>query len=197
MTCSPSPLGKPTYGGIGTSAADLHHYLNLTAFCLRPRGLEARISPIVGYLLAGILIGPHTPGFTADMKIAEELSEIGVVLLMFGVGLHFSVEDFMEVRKIALVGAIGRILVDDADGHGACVVLGLAALGRHPVRPCALGCQYRRAAARLRRAQHSQKHGRPHRHRLVDRRRPCDDLGPRPNPRAGRNQSRHAHPSTC
>lgn len=79
---------------------------------------KLRISPIVGYLLAGILLGPHTPGFTADMKIAEELSEIGVVLLMFGVGLHFSLEDFMEVRKIALVGAIGRIIATTLMGMG-------------------------------------------------------------------------------
>ena len=52
-----------------------------------------RIPPIVGYLLAGVLIGPFSPGFTADLSIAEELSEIGIVLLMFGVGLHFSLKD--------------------------------------------------------------------------------------------------------
>jgi CPA2 family monovalent cation:H+ antiporter-2 len=67
---------------------------------------KLRIPPIVGYLLAGILIGPYTPGFVGDIKIAEELSEIGIVLLMFGVGLHFSVKDLMEVRKIALPGAV-------------------------------------------------------------------------------------------
>ncbi|MEZ0259923.1 MAG: cation:proton antiporter [Alphaproteobacteria bacterium] len=70
---------------------------------------KLRISPIVGYLLAGILVGPHTPGFAADMQIASELSEIGVVLLMFGVGLHFSLSDFAEVKKIALTGALTRI----------------------------------------------------------------------------------------
>lgn len=67
---------------------------------------KLRIPPIVGYLLAGIMIGPYTPGFVGDLKIAEQLSEIGIVLLMFGVGLHFSVKDLMSVRKIALPGAV-------------------------------------------------------------------------------------------
>jgi CPA2 family monovalent cation:H+ antiporter-2 len=68
-----------------------------------------RLSPIVGYLIAGILIGPHTPGFVADLHIAEQLSEVGILLLMFGVGLHFSVRDLWAVRKIALPGAIVQI----------------------------------------------------------------------------------------
>jgi monovalent cation:H+ antiporter-2, CPA2 family len=70
--------------------------------------LAARIKlpPLVGYLLAGILVGPFTPGFVADGHIAAQLSEIGVMLLMFGVGLHFSLNDLMSVRKIALPGAI-------------------------------------------------------------------------------------------
>ncbi len=70
---------------------------------------KLRLSPLVGYIFAGILVGPHSPGFIADIHIAEQLSEIGVVLLLFGVGLHFSIEDFMEVRKIASFGAITRI----------------------------------------------------------------------------------------
>ncbi len=70
---------------------------------------KLRIPPIVGYLLAGVVIGPHTPGFVADIHLAEQLSEIGIVLLMFGVGLHFSLQDLMEVRKIALPGAIVQI----------------------------------------------------------------------------------------
>ena len=69
-----------------------------------------RIPPIVGYLLAGVLIGPFSPGFTADLSIAEELSEIGIVLLMFGVGLHFSLKDLMDVKKIAVPGAIAQIV---------------------------------------------------------------------------------------
>ncbi len=70
-----------------------------------------KLSPLVGYILAGILIGPHTPGFIADIHTAEQLSEIGIVLLMFGVGLHFSIHDFMEVRKIAATGALLRIAI--------------------------------------------------------------------------------------
>ncbi|WP_020183039.1 YbaL family putative K(+) efflux transporter [Methylotenera sp. 1P/1] len=65
-----------------------------------------KLSALVGYLVAGILIGPATPGFVADVHIASQLSEIGVMLLMFGVGLHFSINDLMAVRRIAIPGAI-------------------------------------------------------------------------------------------
>jgi CPA2 family monovalent cation:H+ antiporter-2 len=74
-------------------------------------GLVARrlgLSPIVGYLIAGVLIGPHTPGVVGDAKIAAELAEIGVILLMFGVGLHFSLKDLLAVRSIAVPGALGQ-----------------------------------------------------------------------------------------
>ena len=57
-----------------------------------------KIPPLVGYLLAGVLVGPHTPGFVADQHLALELAEIGVILLMFGVGLHFSLKDLLSVR---------------------------------------------------------------------------------------------------
>jgi monovalent cation:H+ antiporter-2, CPA2 family len=67
---------------------------------------KCRLPAIVGYLLAGILIGPATPGFVADVNIASQLSEIGVMLLMFGVGLHFSIHDLLAVKRIALPGAI-------------------------------------------------------------------------------------------
>jgi K+:H+ antiporter len=77
-----------------------------------------KLPPLVGYLLAGIVIGPGTPGFVADIKIAGELAEIGVMLLMFGVGLHFSINDLMSVRKIALPGAIVQIAVASAMGAG-------------------------------------------------------------------------------
>jgi monovalent cation:H+ antiporter-2, CPA2 family len=70
-----------------------------------------RISPLAGYLLAGIAIGPFTPGFIADQKLANELAEIGVILLMFGVGLHFSLEDLLSVRAIAIPGAIIQIVL--------------------------------------------------------------------------------------
>ena len=75
-----------------------------------------KMPPLMGYLIAGILIGPSTPGFQADMGLATQLAEIGVMLLMFGVGLHFSLQDLMSVRKIAIPGAIFQIL--------AAVVLG-------------------------------------------------------------------------
>lgn len=68
-----------------------------------------KLPPLVGYLIAGMLIGPHTPGFVADMELAGQLAEIGVMLLMFGVGLHLSVDDLLSVRKIALPGAIVQI----------------------------------------------------------------------------------------
>jgi CPA2 family monovalent cation:H+ antiporter-2 len=69
------------------------------------------LSPIVGYLLAGVLIGPHTPGYVGDSHSASQLAEIGVILLMFGVGLHFHFKDLLAVRKIAVPGAVGQSLV--------------------------------------------------------------------------------------
>jgi CPA2 family monovalent cation:H+ antiporter-2 len=69
------------------------------------------LSPIVGYLLAGIAVGPGTPGFVADKHLADQMAEIGVILLMFGVGLHFHVKDLLAVRKVAIPGAIGQSLV--------------------------------------------------------------------------------------
>lgn len=70
-----------------------------------------RLSPLIGYLVAGIVVGPFTPGLVADSGIAQQLSEIGVILLMFGVGLHFSIGDLWSVRKIAIPGAIFQILI--------------------------------------------------------------------------------------
>src|SRR5687768_8134522 len=77
-----------------------------------------KASPLVGYLLAGIAIGPFTPGFVADQGLANELSEIGVILLMFGVGLHFSLEDLLSVRAIAIPGAIVQIAFATVLGVG-------------------------------------------------------------------------------
>ena len=95
-----------------------------------------KLPPLVGYLIAGILIGPHTPGFVADMELAGQLAEIGVMLLMFGVGLHLSIDDLLSVRKIALPGAVVQIaaatLLGMAVAHfwgwsiGAGLVFGLA-----------------------------------------------------------------------
>ena len=83
-----------------------------------------RISPIVGYLLAGIAVGPFTPGFVGDTSLASQLAEIGVILLMFGVGLHFSIRDLMAVRSIALPGAVAQILTATAIGFGLAWMLG-------------------------------------------------------------------------
>lgn len=70
-----------------------------------------KLSPIVGYLLAGVLIGPHTPGFVGDTKIATQLAEVGVILLMFGVGLHFHLKDLLAVKNVAIPGAVGQSLI--------------------------------------------------------------------------------------
>src|SRR5919198_1256578 len=69
------------------------------------------VSPLVGYLLAGVAVGPNTPGFVADRHLAEQLAEVGVILLMFGVGLHFHVSELLAVRRIALPGAVAQSLV--------------------------------------------------------------------------------------
>ena len=69
------------------------------------------LSPIVGYLLAGVALSRHTPGFTADETLAPQLAELGVILLMFGVGLHFHLKDLLLVKNVALPGAIGQSLV--------------------------------------------------------------------------------------
>ena len=70
-----------------------------------------RLSPLVGYLLAGVVVGPFTPGFVADQELTLELAEIGVILLMFGVGLHFSLKDLLSVKAIAIPGALAQIAV--------------------------------------------------------------------------------------
>lgn len=82
------------------------------------------LSPIVGYLLAGIVVGPASPGFVADDQLAGQLAEVGVILLMFGVGLHFRVEDLLAVRKVALPGAIAQIAAAAAVGAGVTLFAG-------------------------------------------------------------------------
>ena len=96
---------------IGTIVAGLG-----VAFLMGALAHRLRISPIAGYLLAGVLVGPFTPGFVADTGLALQLAEIGVILLMFGVGLHFSLKDLLSVRKIAVPGAILQIAVATALG---------------------------------------------------------------------------------
>ena len=83
-----------------------------------------KLPPLVGYLIAGIMIGPATPGFVADAELSHQLAEIGVMLLMFGVGLHFSLEDLLAVRHIALPGAIVQIVVATALGATAATYWG-------------------------------------------------------------------------
>lgn len=82
------------------------------------------LPPLVGYLLAGVAIGPFSPGFVADRDLAGQLAEIGVMLLMFGVGLHFSVADLLAVRRIAIPGAIGQIVIATLIGMGIMLAAG-------------------------------------------------------------------------
>ncbi|AEG57581.1 YbaL family putative K(+) efflux transporter [Sinorhizobium meliloti] len=106
------------------------------AFILGTLANRLRLSPLVGYLLAGVLIGPFTPGFVADQALARQLAELGVILLMFGIGLHFSLHDLLSVRTIAVPGAFGQMalvtslgfIVTQAIGWpiGAGLVFGLA-----------------------------------------------------------------------
>src|SRR3954465_7442928 len=77
-----------------------------------------RISPLVGYLLAGGAVGPSTPGYVADQNLALQLAEIGVILLMFGVGLHFSVKDLLSIRAVAIPGALLQVAVSSLCGFG-------------------------------------------------------------------------------
>ena len=94
------------------------------AFLLGMLANRLRISPLVGYLFAGVLAGPFTPGFVADTTLASELAELGVILLMFGVGLHFSMKDLLAVKSIAIPGAIAQIMVATLLGMGLSRALG-------------------------------------------------------------------------
>ncbi|MGN6691706.1 MAG: YbaL family putative K(+) efflux transporter [Sphingopyxis sp.] len=96
---------------IGTVVAGLG-----VAFLMGALAHRLKISPIAGYLLAGVMVGPFTPGIVADTGLALQLAEIGVILLMFGVGLHFSLKDLLSVRKIAVPGAVVQIAVATALG---------------------------------------------------------------------------------
>ena len=88
------------------------------AFIMGALAHRLKVSPIAGYLLAGVIVGPFTPGFVADADLAGELAEIGVILLMFGVGLHFSLRDLLSVKNIAVPGALVQIVVATLLGVG-------------------------------------------------------------------------------
>jgi CPA2 family monovalent cation:H+ antiporter-2 len=94
------------------------------AFVFGALAQRLRISPLVGYLVAGVAVGPFTPGFVADQNLANELAEIGVILLMFGVGLHFSLKELLSVKTIAVPGALVQITVATALGLGLALLLG-------------------------------------------------------------------------
>lgn len=96
----------------------------VAAFILGTIAQRLRLSPLIGYLLAGIAIGPFTPGFVGDVPLAMELAELGVILLMFGVGLHFSLRDLLSVKAIAIPGAMVQILSAVAMGAGLGLWLG-------------------------------------------------------------------------
>ena len=94
------------------------------AFILGVVAQRIRVSPLVGYLLAGVLMGPFTPGYVADQGLANELAEIGIILLMFGVGLHFSLKDLLSVKNIAIPGAVVQIAVATLLGIGLGELMG-------------------------------------------------------------------------
>lgn len=96
------------------------------AFVFGMTAKKFSVSPILGYIFAGIVVGPFTPGFVADMPLAQQLAELGIILLMFGVGLHFSVDDLMRVRKVALPGALFQMFCATFIGTLVTVFLGFS-----------------------------------------------------------------------
>jgi CPA2 family monovalent cation:H+ antiporter-2 len=116
----------------------MHHTPSLIATIVAGIGLafifgtianRLRVSPLVGYLLAGVVVGPFTPGFIADQVLAPQLAEIGVILLMFGVGLHFSLKDLMAIRVIVVPGAIVQVTASAALGWTLAWFLGASPVG--------------------------------------------------------------------
>jgi len=128
-----------------------------------------RLSPLVGYLVAGVLVGPFTPGFVADQALAPQLAEIGVILLMFGVGLHFSLKDLLAVRTIAVPGAIGQIVLVTLLGFGIAQIFGWGWGGEHHLRTGPLCGEYRGRFACLAGEAASRDRARAHRGGLAHR----------------------------
>jgi CPA2 family monovalent cation:H+ antiporter-2 len=100
----------------------------VAAFLLGLVANRLKLPAILGYLCAGMLIGPHTPGFVANIELAKQLAEIGIILLMFGVGLHFSLKDLIAVNKIATPGALLQIACTTAIGIIAAMLMGHSVL---------------------------------------------------------------------
>ncbi|MDP3735840.1 MAG: YbaL family putative K(+) efflux transporter [Hyphomonadaceae bacterium] len=94
------------------------------AFVFGAVATRLKLSPLVGYLIAGVVLGPFTPGFVADVGLAQELAELGVILLMFGVGLHFSPKDLLSVRAVAVPATLLQIVIMIAAGIAAAVIFG-------------------------------------------------------------------------
>jgi CPA2 family monovalent cation:H+ antiporter-2 len=94
------------------------------AFVMGAVANRLKLSPLVGYLVAGVVIGPFTPGYVADQALARQLAEVGVILLMFGSGLHFSLADLLSVRKIAIPGAVGQMTLVTLIGLGVAYAIG-------------------------------------------------------------------------
>ncbi len=94
------------------------------AFSLGLLAKKLRLSPILGYILAGVIVGPFTPGFVADISLAQQLAELGVILLMFGVGVHFSLKDLLVVWKLAIPGALFQMFIATGIGTLAILLMG-------------------------------------------------------------------------
>src|SRR6218665_2593580 len=94
------------------------------AFVLGTLAHRFKLPPLVGYLLAGVVVGPFTPGFVADTHLTQQLADIGVILLMFGVGLHFKPRDLLEVKGIVLPGAVLQMGLIAGLGIGAGLLFG-------------------------------------------------------------------------
>ena len=118
--------------GVGCAKTRMPHDTPLIATIVAGLGLafvfgtiahRLKIPPLVGYLLAGVAVGPFTPGYVADQALATELAELGIILLMFGVGLHFSLKDLLSVKAIAIPGAIVQIAVATLMGLGLAMLM--------------------------------------------------------------------------
>lgn len=124
VNCTGRPWTKRTWNEMPHSVTLISTIAAALGLALIMGLLAARLKlpPLVGYLIAGIMIGPATPGFVADVELSSQLAEIGVMLLMFGVGLHFSLDDLLAVRRIALPGAIVQIAAATLLGMGVAML---------------------------------------------------------------------------